>query len=51
MGKVVGEKLTRAFEKATQLKLPVIVFTCSGGARMQGGHNFSYADGKRQVLQ
>lgn len=37
MGKVVGEKLTRAFEKATQLKLPVIVFTCSGGARMQEG--------------
>ena len=37
MGKVVGEKLTRAFEKATQLKLPVIVFTCSGGARMQDG--------------
>lgn len=37
MGEVVGEKLTRAVEKATELKLPVIVFTCSGGARMQEG--------------
>lgn len=37
MGEVVGEKLTRAFEKATAMKLPVIVFTCSGGARMQEG--------------
>lgn len=37
MGYVVGEKITRAFEKATELKLPVILFTCSGGARMQEG--------------
>lgn len=37
MGYVVGEKITRAFEKATELRLPVIVFTCSGGARMQEG--------------
>lgn len=37
MGSVVGEKITRAFEKAVQLKLPVIVFTTSGGARMQEG--------------
>ena len=37
MGEVVGEKLTRAVEKATELKLPLIVFTCSGGARMQEG--------------
>ena len=37
MGYVVGEKITRAFEKATEQKLPVIVFSCSGGARMQEG--------------
>ena len=37
MGKVVGEKITRAVERATEEKLPVIIFTCSGGARMQEG--------------
>ena len=37
MGHVVGEKITKAFEKATSLKLPVILFCCSGGARMQEG--------------
>lgn len=37
MGKVVGEKITRAVERATQAKLPVIIFACSGGARMQEG--------------
>lgn len=37
MGEVVGEKLTRAVEKATDMRLPVIIFTCSGGARMQEG--------------
>jgi len=37
MGSVVGEKLTRAFEKATEQRLPIIVFTASGGARMQEG--------------
>ncbi|MDR0918304.1 MAG: acetyl-CoA carboxylase, carboxyltransferase subunit beta [Oscillospiraceae bacterium] len=37
MGSVVGEKITRAFEKATEKKLPVIMFTASGGARMQEG--------------
>ena len=37
MGKVVGEKLTLAFERATSEKLPIIVFTASGGARMQEG--------------
>ena len=37
MGAVVGEKLTRAFERATELHLPVIGFTVSGGARMQEG--------------
>jgi acetyl-CoA carboxylase carboxyl transferase subunit beta len=37
MGSVVGEKITRAFEKATDLHLPVVLFTASGGARMQEG--------------
>lgn len=37
MGQAVGEKLARAFERATEEKLPVIVFCCSGGARMQEG--------------
>ena len=37
MGSVVGEKVTRAVEKATELKLPIIIFTTSGGARMQEG--------------
>ena len=37
MGSVVGEKITRAFEYATENKLPVILFTASGGARMQEG--------------
>lgn len=37
MGSVVGEKITRAFEYATDKKLPVIMFTSSGGARMQEG--------------
>lgn len=37
MGSVVGEKITRAFEYATEKRLPVIMFTCSGGARMQEG--------------
>lgn len=37
MGKVVGEKLTRAIEHATKEQLPVIIFACSGGARMQEG--------------
>lgn len=36
-GTIVGEKITRAIETATRLKLPVIIFTCSGGARMQEG--------------
>lgn len=37
MGSVVGEKITRAIERATQLKLPIVIFTCSGGARMHEG--------------
>ena len=35
MGSVVGEKVTRIIEKAIELRLPVIVITSSGGARMQ----------------
>jgi len=37
MGYVVGEKITRSFEEATKQGLPVILFCCSGGARMQEG--------------
>lgn len=37
MGSVVGEKITRAFEKSLSEKIPVIVISCSGGARMQEG--------------
>lgn len=37
MGTVVGEKITRAFERATLQKKPVLLFSASGGARMQEG--------------
>jgi len=37
MGSVVGEKITRAIEKATELKIPVIIVSASGGARMYEG--------------
>lgn len=37
MGEAVGEKIVRAVERATKEKLPVIIFACSGGARMQEG--------------
>ncbi|MCI9570037.1 MAG: acetyl-CoA carboxylase carboxyltransferase subunit beta [Lachnospiraceae bacterium] len=37
MGHNVGEKITRAIERATRERLPVILFACSGGARMQEG--------------
>ena len=37
MGTVIGEKITRVFERAAQQKLPVIGFTVSDGARMQEG--------------
>ena len=37
MGHVVGERITAAVERATELKLPVFIFCCSGGARMQEG--------------
>lgn len=37
MGEVVGEKITRAIERATSYKIPILIFCCSGGARMQEG--------------
>lgn len=37
MGEIVGEKITRAVERATRECLPVVLFACSGGARMQEG--------------
>lgn len=37
MGTVVGEKITRIFEYATEKQLPVVGYTVSGGARMQEG--------------
>lgn len=37
MGHVVGERITAAVERATKLRLPVFIFCCSGGARMQEG--------------
>lgn len=37
MGSVVGEKITRVFERAYELEVPAIVFSASGGARMQEG--------------
>ncbi len=37
MGSVVGEKVTRVFERATELRIPALIFNASGGARMQEG--------------
>lgn len=37
MGAVVGEKVTRAAERATERKSPLVIVSCSGGARMQEG--------------
>lgn len=37
MGHAMGERITLAFERATKRRLPVILFCCSGGARMQEG--------------
>ena len=37
MGTIVGEKVTRAMEAALEERLPLILFSCSGGARMQEG--------------
>src|SRR6202042_2614034 len=35
MGSVVGEKITRAIEAAVEEELPLLIVSCSGGARMQ----------------
>ena len=37
MGSVVGEMITYSIEKAIEMKLPLIIFSVSGGARMQEG--------------
>ncbi len=37
MGSVVGEKVTLSFEKAKKMKLPIVIVSASGGARMQEG--------------
>jgi acetyl-CoA carboxylase carboxyl transferase subunit beta len=37
MGSVVGEKVTRAIERALEERIPIIIVSCSGGARMQEG--------------
>lgn len=37
MGAIVGERITRAVEHATRERIPVVIFTASGGARMQEG--------------
>ncbi|MFA9397080.1 MAG: acetyl-CoA carboxylase, carboxyltransferase subunit beta [Clostridiaceae bacterium] len=37
MGSAVGEKITRAIEKSIEFRIPLIIFTASGGARMQEG--------------
>ena len=37
MGTVVGERITRLLERATALRLPAVIYCCSGGARMQEG--------------
>ena len=37
MGSVVGEKITLAYERAAELRLPLVIFCASGGARMQEG--------------
>ena len=46
MGAVVGEKITYAIEQAIEKRLPLIIFTVSGGARMQEGNNIFNANGK-----
>src|SRR4029079_2443112 len=37
MGTVVGEKITRAIERSLETKAPLVIISCSGGARMQEG--------------
>ncbi len=37
MGSVVGEKIARAIERSIEMEIPLIIISCSGGARMQEG--------------
>jgi len=37
MGSVVGEKVARVFDRAAERSIPALVFSSSGGARMQEG--------------
>jgi acetyl-CoA carboxylase carboxyl transferase subunit beta len=37
MGSVVGEKIARAIERTIEKEIPLVVVSCSGGARMQEG--------------
>ena len=46
MGSVVGEKITRAIERAIESKSALVVISCSGGARMQEGAIEPDADGE-----
>ena len=48
MGSVVGEKITLAIEKADELSVPFIIFTASGGARMQEGASKFNANGENK---
>ena len=48
MGTITGEKISRAFEYAADHRLPAVVFTASGGARMQEGILSLDADGQNQ---
>ena len=48
MGSVVGEKITKSVEYALKKKLPLIIFTTSGGARMQEGDLLFDADGQNK---
>jgi len=46
MGSVVGEKFVRGVNKSVELGIPFIVFTASGGARMQESLFFVISNGK-----
>ena len=48
MGSVVGEKITRAIEKATELGIPMIIFSASGGAQNAGRRFVTYANGENK---
>jgi acetyl-CoA carboxylase carboxyl transferase subunit beta len=48
MGAAAGEKITRAIETALRKKMPCLIFSASGGARMQEGILLADADGENQ---